>query len=51
MKTNIRAGDLSELDKEGNCWFVLVDHGIEGGQAAYFDDAGRLLFAWGVPEG
>lgn len=44
-------GSLSALDTDGNCWAVLVDQGIIGGQAAYFDDMGQLLFAWFVPEG
>lgn len=51
IKTNIRGGDLSALDTNESCWSVHVDHGIEGGQAAYFDDKGHLLFAWYVPEG
>lgn len=51
MKSCIRAGELSALDTDESCWVVQVDHGIEGGQAAYFDDMGHLLFAWFVPEG
>jgi hypothetical protein len=44
-------GDLSALDREGECWAIEVDHGLLGGQCAYFDDKGLLLFAWRVPEG
>jgi hypothetical protein len=44
-------GDLSALDREGECWVVEVDHGLLGGQCAYFDDRGLLIFAWRVPEG
>jgi hypothetical protein len=44
-------GDLSTLDREGECWVVQVDQGLLGGQVAYFDDTGRLLLAWRAPEG
>lgn len=44
-------GELSGLDREGECWVVRVDLGLLGGQIAYFDDMGQLLFAWRAPEG
>ena len=51
MKTCIRAGNLSSLDQDGDCWVVEVQGGMLGGQIAYFNDQGQLLFAWLVPEG
>jgi hypothetical protein len=44
-------GDLSALDREGECWVVEVDQGLLGGQVAYFDNMGRLVLAWRAPEG
>jgi hypothetical protein len=51
MKNCIVFGELSALDQEGACWVVEVDQGLLGGQIAYFDDMGRLVFAWRAPEG
>jgi len=50
-KDGIVFGELSALDRDGECWEVYADQGLVGGQIAYFDDMGRLLLAWRVPEG
>jgi hypothetical protein len=50
MKSNVREGELAALDTDEYCWAVLADQGIIGGQVAYFDDMGQLLFAWFVPD-
>jgi hypothetical protein len=50
-KDSIVVGELSALDRDGECWEVYADQGLVGGQIAYFDDMGRLLLAWRVPEG
>jgi hypothetical protein len=44
-------GNLSALDRDGDCWIVEVDQGLLGGQVAYFDDMGGLVLAWRAPEG
>jgi HEAT repeat protein len=50
-KDCITFGELSVLDRAGECWVVEVDQGLMGTQFAYFDDMGRLLLAWRAPEG
>jgi hypothetical protein len=50
-KDCIKFGELSVLDREGECWVVEVDQGLLGTQFAYFDDEGVLLLAWRAPEG
>jgi hypothetical protein len=47
----IVAGQLSALDREGDCWVVELQQELTGGQIAYFDDSGQLLMTWLYPEG
>jgi hypothetical protein len=45
-------GALAELDREGECWRVMYEGGMEAEAIGYLDPAGgRLLLVWRVPEG
>jgi len=45
-------GTLADLDRDGDCWRVMYEGGMDLEAIGYLDPAtGRLLLVWRVPEG
>jgi hypothetical protein len=45
-------GTLADLDRDGDCWRVMYEGGMNLEAIGYLDAAtGRLLLVWRVPEG
>ena len=45
-------GTLADLDRDGDCWRVMYQGGMDLEAIGYLDPAtGRLLLVWRVPEG
>jgi hypothetical protein len=45
-------GTLADLDRDGDCWRVMYEGGMNLEAIGYLDPAtGRLLLVWRVPEG
>ena len=45
-------GALADLDRDGDCWRVMYEGGMDAEAIGYLDPmTGRLLVVWRVPEG
>jgi hypothetical protein len=45
-------GTLADLDRDGDCWRVMYEGGMDLEAIGYLDPTtGRLLLVWRVPEG
>jgi hypothetical protein len=47
----IKTGEVSALARDGDCWEARLSTGLRGDHVAYFDDDGRLVLLWLIPEG